>query len=253
MKLAITLVLLFPIFAHAQSLDDLTALPKPTPKYQKSVAWCAKDGDGSDRELNTVKNRIDLPKDRTVYFEMKFETIFGLQAVAGTTGTRNRKKKDLSSIDKYEGRAVMLGGYLKYTKDTSSNKMVGGIQEGEEACNCHRNEFEHVDYHLWLVKDPKDTLDKAIVVEMTPRMRAVHKGRWINEQKLESDLNFLATQKIPVRIYGWLMFDGEHVGQLPGHAKAGKERRGTLWEIHPITKIDSFQNGKWDEGNVKSL
>ena len=42
----------------------------------------------------------------------------------------------------------------------------------------------------------------------------------------------------PVRISGWLFFDSEH-----GH-DLGK-RRTTLWEIHPITKIEVFKGGKW--------
>jgi hypothetical protein len=155
-------------------------------------------------------------------------------------GPRNTPGKDLSRIHKYEGYSIQIQGYLLYVTDThSSHKMVGGIEEdGGEACNCHKTEFEHVDYHIWLVKQPSDTFKDAIVVEMTPRTRAIKNGRWSDQQKLESDLNYLAAQKIPVRIYGWLMFDGEHTPQLPGHPNV---RRGTLWEIHPITKIQSYQ------------
>jgi hypothetical protein len=137
----------------------------------------------------------------------------------------------------------MLEGFLRFTKDGKS--MVGGVQEGEEACNCKEKVFAHVDYHIWLVKDPKDPLDKAIVVESSPRMREIQKRRWIKQDTLESDLNFLASQKVPVRVYGWLMFDGEHANQLPRPGKDPKKiRRGTLWEIHPITRIESFQPGR---------
>lgn len=42
----------------------------------------------------------------------------------------------------------------------------------------------------------------------------------------------------PVRISGWLMFDPSHRNHL------GRFRK-TLWEIHPITRIEVWQNGAW--------
>jgi hypothetical protein len=46
------------------------------------------------------------------------------------------------------------------------------------------------------------------------------------------------TTVAPVRISGWLMFD-------PEHAAAFGKYRGTLWEIHPITKIEVLRNNNW--------
>jgi len=244
MRLAIALILLLPFYIEAQTLEDLSKLPKPTPVWQKNDDWCPKGGDGDDTELSLVKNRIDIPKAVKAYHAVDFDEVLTKDYKAGTTGPRNTPGKDVSSIHKYEGIPIVLQGFLRYTKEGS--KSVGAIQEGAEACNCHRPkaDFEHVDYHLWLVKKPSDPLGKAVVVEMTPRIRAKMKGRAMKEDQLESDLNFLAANKIPVKIFGWLMFDGEHVGQLPGHAKV---RRGTLWEIHPITSIYTFQDNKWQK------
>jgi hypothetical protein len=42
----------------------------------------------------------------------------------------------------------------------------------------------------------------------------------------------------PVRISGWTMFDPAHRNHLGRY-------RSTLWEIHPITKIEVFQDGQW--------
>lgn len=42
----------------------------------------------------------------------------------------------------------------------------------------------------------------------------------------------------PVRITGWTMLDPEHRNHL-------NKYRMTLWEIHPITKIEVFRNGEW--------
>lgn len=244
-RFLVILTLLIPSLIYAQSLEKLSKLRKPKPAYQRTVDWCAKEGDGEDTELSLVKNRIDI-LDRKKYHVVSFDEILKMGYAKGTTGPRNTPGKDLSSIHKYEGIPVRVEGYLAYVIEGSSGKKVGGIQEGKEACNCHRpkSEFEHVDYHLWLVKKPGDPLSKAIVVEMAPRMRAVIGGRAAKEDTLESDLNYLAWQKIPVRIYGWLMFDGEHVGQLPGHTD--NVRRGTLWEIHPITGIDKKER-RWKQ------
>jgi len=41
-----------------------------------------------------------------------------------------------------------------------------------------------------------------------------------------------------VRISGWLMFDVEHVGAIG-------TQRGTVWEVHPITRIQTENNGQW--------
>ncbi len=41
-----------------------------------------------------------------------------------------------------------------------------------------------------------------------------------------------------VRISGWLMLDPEHADMV-GSA------RGTIWEVHPITKIEMWKNGAW--------
>ena len=37
---------------------------------------------------------------------------------------------------------------------------------------------------------------------------------------------------------GWLLFDPVHKGHLGTF-------RASLWEIHPITKIEVFRNGQW--------
>ena len=44
-----------------------------------------------------------------------------------------------------------------------------------------------------------------------------------------------------VRVSGWLMLDPEHPDQL------GKTR-GTLWEIHPVMRIEVLREGRWIQG-----
>jgi hypothetical protein len=244
-------ILVLPALGFAQpTLNELATHPKPAPKYQKpSVTWCPKEGQsGSDTELNLLKNRVDVPA-ISKFHKVPIDEVLGLSFVDGQSGDRNKpykgKPKNLDSIHHLEGLAIYVEGYILYAKEGSKGKRTGGVMQGAELCNCKHTKPDEVDYHIWLVNDPADTMDKAMVVEMAPRMRADKWGRWTDEGKLQQDLDFLASQKIPVRIYGFLMFDGEHVGQLPGHSN--NVRRATLWEIHPIAMVYTFQNNKWSK------
>jgi hypothetical protein len=72
------------------------------------------------------------------------------------------------------------------------------------------------------------------VVEVTPRWQEVNPN-W-------NLPTFRALAKIgaKVRITGWLLWDQDH-GSEVGRSRA------TLWEIHPITKIEFVKNGRWTE------
>jgi hypothetical protein len=43
-----------------------------------------------------------------------------------------------------------------------------------------------------------------------------------------------------VRVYGWLFYDDPHAGD----GSVGTWR-GTAWEVHPITRVEVFENGQW--------
>lgn len=67
---------------------------------------------------------------------------------------------------------------------------------------------------------------------MTPRVRQIHPN-WTVSRLMPWDDN-----PEPVRISGWLMVDPQHPNHLHKY-------RLTLWEIHPITKIEVYSNGDW--------
>lgn len=107
-----------------------------------------------------------------------------------------------------------------------------------------------VDLHMDIVgndtEDPKDHRNEVVVSEVTP---------WFSEQIsawTNTNLGKHATYRgdysgtnhgapTAVRIYGWLFFDNWHAG---GDGTLGTTR-GTVWEVHPITRIEVFQNGAW--------
>ncbi len=78
--------------------------------------------------------------------------------------------------------------------------------------------------------------EDAIVVESTPGIRK-HHPEWT-----PTALKPRVDSADPVRISGWLMMDPAHRNHL------GKYR-ATLWEIHPITRIEVFKDGAWSELN----
>jgi hypothetical protein len=73
----------------------------------------------------------------------------------------------------------------------------------------------------------------AVIVETTPRIRANH-PKWTT-QNLKP---WIGTSQA-VRISGWLMLDPEHQDMID------HSQRSTLWEVHPVTKIEVLKNGLW--------
>ena len=73
----------------------------------------------------------------------------------------------------------------------------------------------------------------AIIVETTPRIRPQHANWTVQNLK-----PWTGTGQ-EVRISGWLMLDPEHQDMI------NSGLRSTLWEIHPVTKIEVFKDGQW--------
>jgi hypothetical protein len=97
----------------------------------------------------------------------------------------------------------------------------------------HENK-EQVDYHIWLGDEADDQKSGAMVVEISPRLLPANPG-WT-----DAALKPVTEKKLKVRISGWPMWDQDHLRDVGAS-------RGTVWEIHPIHKIEVFQDGAWTE------
>src|SRR5690242_10356392 len=198
---------------------------RPVPE-SPGFEGCPGDGDGGDRELNRLKNRVDT----ATWMPTSFASILDLGWPAGVV-RRTRaawSRSDARRVAASEGVPVVVEGYL-----------VGSKVEGPESTNCHGAESKFRDWHLWLASSPGKDRRRSIVVETTPVIRARHP-----EWKL-GDIRRLVQDSTLVRVSGWLMFDPEHPDQL------GKTR-GTLWEIHPVMRIEIQRGGRWVEMNRES-
>ena len=143
-----------------------------------------------------------------------------------TRGTTNRSRAEWNEVNSVtvavnEGLPVAVEGYF-----------VAAKQEGPEATNCHGADATFRDWHLWLAATPGKDRRRSVVVETTPAVRARHPEWTLTDmRRLIRDSSF-------VRVSGWLMLDEDHPEQL------GKTR-GTLWEIHPVMRIEVQRAGQW--------
>jgi hypothetical protein len=104
--------------------------------------------------------------------------------------------------------------------------------EGAESPNCGLTDPDEVDWHIYTSDTAGvDDISKAVIIETTARTRPLHKWQ-------QSDLAKLVNKNVPVRISGWLLYDYEHVPVIG-------TQRASVWEIHPITKIEVKKNGQW--------
>jgi hypothetical protein len=189
---------------------------------------CPIEGDAkpttrSDPDLNVLKNRTTLPTDG--FIATHFDDLSLLEVPEGVSKKHRTKwsEETLSAVKSEEMKAVQVSGFLVSMK-----------LEGPESPNCHSTNQGDRDFHIWLANSSDDEKADAIVVEITPRVRAEHPS-WTS-----TNLRKLITNKTNVRISGWILLDPEHLDDV------GKSR-ATIWEIHPILKIEVLRAGTWQE------
>lgn len=194
-----------------------------TPVATGNFDGCPTTGLGGDSSLNVQKNRSGKPSG--VKNSVSVPGLQGLPTVPASDGkTRANWPTALrATIENQEENSAYFTGYI-----------IKAIAEGKEACNCELAAARDHDVHVYM-SDTKGVtnLGKSAIVEVTPRWRAV------NPTWTAQNLQALATSHARVRITGWLLYDQEHWNMI------SSGQRGTLWEIHPITRIQVWYNGGW--------
>lgn len=196
----------------AQSLGD-------APAVFPADGSCSVDGDRGDALLNDQKNRFRVPAAADINPGVKTpDDGFALPVPPGANGQQRSvwPHGDAGQIAAIEGTAATIEGFIV---DVIAEKNGAG-----ESSNCHSVADGRYDFHIFVADDKTKGKDEAMVVEMTPRWQSINKS-W--------GANILAAKKEKprVRVTGWLMFDEEHINMV-GTA------RGTVWELHPVTKIE---------------
>jgi hypothetical protein len=190
----------------------VAAVPQPLVIGGQEV--CAAAGNSANPKmikLNSQKNRTDTPE-VTAYIPVDWDVLKVLPS---------------ASPDDLQGAPVMVEGYL------SRRIKVQNTAPGESA-NCNLLNDDEVDWHIYLTSAPNQAISQAIIVETTPRTRPLH--TWD-----KSVLDGLVNTNKEVRISGWLMYDFQHVPDIG-------TQRATVWEVHPITRIEvSDGSGGWKD------
>jgi Bacterial SH3 domain len=189
---------------------SVKAVPQPLVINGQNV--CGPTGDAADAKtqaLDANKNRTDIP-DQTAYVAVDWNALANLPP---------------NQADQLQGAPVEIEGYLSHRIQIEN----GG--KGEST-NCHLTNLDEVDWHMYLTNQPAQGIANAIIVETTPRTRPLH--AW-DKGKLDP----LVDSQTKVRVSGWLMYDWQHIGVI------GKQR-ATVWEVHPITRIETQDaGGSW--------
>jgi uncharacterized protein YgiM (DUF1202 family) len=158
------------------------------------------------KPLNSSKNRTDIP-DVNSYIPVDWNALASLPS---------------GQANKVQGAPVEVEGYLSHKVNV----------EGAESTNCGLTSPDEVDWHMYLTNQPKQGIAQALIVETTPRTRPLHSWG-------KKTLDALVDSNTRVRISGWLMYDSEHISAIG-------TQRATVWEVHPITRIETQgANGNW--------
>ncbi len=209
---------------------------KPAPDTRAfdrgALGTCGPDGQGGDALTNHRKNRVDEP---ALYHPVTFAAVAGLPYPRNHKPSRQQwSASELAVIAPYEGAAVTVTGFVARGRgvivEDAQNSKSG------ESTNCHMLDDAGVDWHVTLVQQPGDPKSAGIVVETTPRVRA-NGHSWTPDPLLAA-----AAAGDSVRVSGWLMYDPEHYAQTASYdaSQPGPFVRATLWEIHPITRLEVF-------------
>lgn len=215
---AIVLARVSELQSRRPGLPVLDRMPRP---MAQEFNGCPADGDGGDHLLNYLKNRTDestwLMATGAAVRALGSPGSAGRSARSTWSGTSSR------AVHRFEGLPLALEGYLLDVRE-----------EGAESTNCHADDAASRDWHVWLADSPGSARSSSIIAELTPRVRTLH-PEWLID-----DLRQVMRDSVRVRISGWLLFDQEHPEQV------GKSR-ATLWEIHPVMRVEFWRGDQWVE------
>jgi len=148
--------------------------------------------------------------------------------------------KNRKSLPDHNDPNASFGSMLHSENQNDLDTTAGAVIEGYilssktehgESCNCHSSYIPDRDVHVNIVasKTENDPAN-SVIIESTPYSRSLH------PEYTNAYFQNLKKQGKKIKISGFLLFDRLHENMITD----GK--RGTLWEIHPITKIDISPN-----------
>ncbi len=193
----------------------LGANPQAPPSNLDVFDGCGMDGSATParlKALNRLKNRYTAPQANEINHSISLSAILA----PGNDTTR------WSSTSGAE-----ITGYVFDVKPG-----------GRETCNCGKTDPVHTNAHIELVLSPTDSAaTRRVVVEVTPRMRAIMAASGTNWSTTTLRKQLLHKS---VKVRGWMTFDTQHANAAENTNPGGANNwRATAWEIHPVTSLES--------------
>lgn len=180
------------------------------------------EGVGGDPLLNKLKNRWSAPIEiKTMTISQIIDLPHGELSKQGAKDRIRWSSAAATEASTEESLGVQTEGYLAKVRESGSETANG------------RNDIYH-DFHLWITESPGKNKNTGIIVEAIPFWKEHFSGWQLHA------FEKLANANAKVRVTGWVFWDQEHGSEV------GKSR-GSLWEIHPVTKFEVFSGGQWQE------
>ena len=214
------------------TIAGIAKLPRATPVEQHNAKCVDRGKTAAANRLDTATNLLKNRVDSGTYHLTTIATILRLPFRSTTTAgadmptTRNGwSAADVKRTARYESRPVAVDGFV-----------IAIGREGKESTNCQLADTAWFDYHMWVVRTEAEAhamnKTKAIVVEITPRVRHGHAAEFDIQQIMK-----WARDGTKVRVSGWVMLDPDHPDDTRPDSQGRPPSRGTIWEIHPVMKI----------------
>lgn len=166
----------------------------------------------------------------------------------------NRAKARVRAPDAAEiDPAITLAAMLAPAKDdrerfrTTQGARIRGYvrhvwQGGVESGNCRVTDVAIRDTHidLYIDTDPKRDGTERVIVEITPRTRALAAARGLDWSTAALKRDLVGHW---VEVSGWMFFDEDHCNEtantrtLGCGGPGGEVWRRTGWEVHPVTDL----------------
>jgi hypothetical protein len=213
-------------------------------RINNNTEWCGALGSGGDVETNRRKNRTDQPD--TSYLV----TLGAIRALTDSTLWHMSSRAQWTAADRlvvhpYEGTPVTVVGFFEIIRPQSGSS---------ESTNCRATAERDTDWHIALVASTNEREPEAVVVEPTPRTKRRNNG-WTpanaRQFAIRKSVGGARDTTVPqVRVTGFLMLDPSHPHAIRRACTGNCTPprccyRATLWEIHPVTKIEVRRNNAW--------
>lgn len=195
------------------------------PAIAAETPVCPPEGSGGDLSSNRLKNRWVEPKD---YQEKTVgDILVTLPVTLYTPKSRTAfREKHFEVIEANEYKGIALVGHV-----------VDATQARPHLANCESKKRRDIELRLTQEQpasptDGKRLRGQAMIAAVTP---------WAQDNHPEWTLKAfekLAKAGAKVRVSGWMFYNAEPQEEL-------MQLRGTMWEIHPVTKIEVWKDGGW--------